>query len=159
MATRQPLWKWHRWKQYVSFYPYTKVMCYLSLGLITLICIAKLKLESTNQNGEYGHKTPIWKWHCTKSVDCSSLDLIFKAKLKLESGNRKIQYGRQVVVLQVTSLKINRFMPAATNINKHIHISINVVRWYTAYSLYSKRMRKTHMQKDILISLIAPSQI
>ena len=72
-----------------------------------------------------------WKWHCWKSIGsfpytyvmCHwSLNLIFKAKLKLESGNLRIQDGRQAAILRVTSLKINRLLPIATN-NMH-----NIIR-------------------------------
>ena len=44
-----------------------------------------------------------------------TLNLIFKAKLNSESGNWKIQYGHQAAILKVTSLKINRLWPMATN--------------------------------------------
>ena len=52
-----------------------------------------------------------------------SLDLIFKAKQKLGSGNRKIPDGRQAAILKVTSLKINRLLPMATN-NMHMKFQI-----------------------------------
>ena len=65
-------------------------------------------------------RQPFWNWRRWKSIGsypytlvlCRwSLELIFKAKLKLESGNHKIQYGRQAVILNLTSLKINRLLP------------------------------------------------
>ena len=43
----------------------------------------------------------------------------------LESGNQKIQYGRQVAILKVTSLKINRLLPMAT-INMHMKFEIEI---------------------------------
>ena len=78
-------------------------------------------------------RLPFWKWHCWKSIDvfpytqvmCQwSLDSIFKAKLKLKSGNREIQYGRQAAILKVTSLKINRLLPIATD-NTHMKFEID----------------------------------
>ena len=75
-------------------------------------------------------RRPFWKWYCWKSIGffpytqvmCQwSLDLIFKAKLKLEYGNWKIQYGRPAAILKVTSLKINRLLPIATN-NMHMKL-------------------------------------
>ena len=44
-----------------------------------------------------------------------SLNLIFRAKLKLESGNRKSNIASRWQILKVTSLKINRLLPIATN--------------------------------------------
>ena len=44
-----------------------------------------------------------------------SLDLMLKAKLKLESRNWKIQYGRQVAILEVTLLKIDRLLSIYTD--------------------------------------------
>ena len=58
----------------------------------------------------------MWRW---------SLDLIFTAKLKLESGNQKIQDGRQAAILKVTSMKIYRPLPMATN-NMHIKFEIEI---------------------------------
>ena len=54
-----------------------------------------------------------------------SLDLTFKAKLKLGSWNWKIQYGWQPAILEVTSLKINRLLPIATN-NMHMKFEIKI---------------------------------
>ena len=77
---------------------------------------------------------PFWKWHCWKSIGSfsytqvmchGSLDLIFKAKLKLESGNQKIEDGHQAAILRVTSLKINKLLPMATN-NMHIKFEIEI---------------------------------
>ena len=89
MATRRPFWKWHIWKS-IGFFPYTLVMCYWILGLIS------------------------------------------KAKQKLEFGNRKIQDGRQAAILKVTSLKINRLLPMATN-NMHMKFQIEITKqtWVT----------------------------
>ena len=104
-----------------SIYPYTQVMCYWSLDLKFK---AKLKLERGNRKIQYGRQRPFWKWHCWKSIGSFpytqvmwrwSLDLIFTAKLKLESGNQKIQDGRQAAILKVTSMKIYRPLPMATN--------------------------------------------
>ena len=50
MAARRPFWKWHRWKS-IGSYPYTWILCHLSLQLIFK---AKLKLESGNQKFQYG---------------------------------------------------------------------------------------------------------
>ena len=44
-----------------------------------------------------------------------SLNLIFRAKPKLESGNRKSNIASRWQILKVTSLKINRLLPIATN--------------------------------------------
>ena len=44
-----------------------------------------------------------------------SLNLIFRAKLKLESRNRKSNIASRWQILKVTSLKINRPLPIATN--------------------------------------------
>ena len=82
-----------------------------------------------------------WKWHIWKSIGffpytrvmCYwSLDLIFKAKQKLESGNRKIHDGGQAAILKVTSLKINRLLPMATN-NMHMEFQIEIPKqtWVT----------------------------
>ena len=69
-------------------------------------------------------KRPFWNLHCWKSIGFFQiiqvicywgLDLISNAKLKLVSGYWKIQYGHQVGILNVTSLKINRVWPMATN--------------------------------------------
>ena len=57
MATRQPFWKWRRWK-YFGSYPYIYVLCPLSLELIFK---AKLKLESGNQKIQYGCLVAILK--------------------------------------------------------------------------------------------------
>ena len=97
-------------------------------------------------------RRPFWKWHCWKSIGffpytegmCQwSLDLIlFNAKLKLESGSWKIQYGRQAAILKVTSLKINRLLPIATN-NMHMKFEIEIPKqtWVT--------LRKPcHLQTD-----------
>ena len=57
---------------------------------------------------------------------CSwSLDLMFKAKLMFESRNWKIQYGHQAAILRVTSLKINRLWPMATN-KMHMKFEIEI---------------------------------
>ena len=114
-----------------SIYPYTRVMCYWSLDLKFK---AKLKLEPGNRKIQYGRQRPFWKWHCWKSIGSFpytqvmwrwSLDLIFKAKLKLESGNQKIQDDRQAAILKVTSMKIYRPLPMATN-NMHIKFEIEI---------------------------------
>ena len=77
---------------------------------------------------------PFWKWHIWKSIGffpytllmCYwSLDLIFKAKQKSKCGTRKIQDGRQEAFLKVTSLKINRLLPMATN-NMHMKFEIEI---------------------------------
>ena len=77
-------------------------------------------------------RQPFWKWHIWKSIGffpytlvmCYwSLDLIFKAKQELESG--KIQEGHQATILKVTSLKINRLLPMATN-NMHMKFQIEI---------------------------------
>ena len=84
---------------------------------------------------------PFWKWHIWKSkgfflytlVMCYwSLDLIFKAKQKLESRNRKIQDGCHTTILKVTSLKINRLLPMATN-NMPVKFQIEIPKqaWVT----------------------------
>ena len=92
--------------------------------------IQSLDTEKSNMAA----RRPFWKWHCWKSIGSFpytqvmrhwSLDLIFKAKLKLESGNRKIQYGRQTDILKVTSLKIYRLLPRATN-NMHLKFEIEI---------------------------------
>ena len=86
-------------------------------------------------------RRPFWKWHIWKSIGffpytlvmCYwSLGLIFKAKQKLESRNRKIQDGRQAAILKVTSLKINRLLPMATN-NMHMKFEIEIAKqiWVT----------------------------
>ena len=86
------------------------------------------------KNSNMATRWPFWKWYCWKSmgsfpytqVMCHwSLDLMFKAKLKLESGNQKIQDGGQAAILRVTSLKINRLLPMATN-NMHIKFEIEI---------------------------------
>ena len=114
-----------------SIYPYMQVMCYWSLDLKFK---AKLKLERGNRKIQYGRQRPFWKWHCWKSIGFFpytqvmrrwSLDLIFTAKLKLESGNQKIQDGHQAAILKVTSMKIYRPLPMATN-NMHIKFEIEI---------------------------------
>ena len=86
-------------------------------------------------------RRPFWKWHIWKSIGffpytlvmCYwSLDMIFKAKQKLESGSWKIQDGRQVAILQVISLKINRLLPMATK-NMQIKFKIEIPKqtWVT----------------------------
>ena len=62
------------------------------------------------------------------------LHLIFKAKLKLRSGNWKIQYGCQVANLEVTSLKIYRHLPIATN-NMYMKFDIAIAKqtWVTLW--------------------------
>ena len=57
MAARPPFWKWRHWKS-IGSYPYIQVLCHLSLELIFE---AKLKLESGNQNIQYGHQAAILK--------------------------------------------------------------------------------------------------
>ena len=77
-----------------------------------------------------------WKWHCWESIDSFpytqvmsqwSWDLIFKAKVMLESGNRKIQYACLAAILNVTSLKIKRLQPIATN-NMHVRFEIEILK-------------------------------
>ena len=57
MAARWPFWNWRHWKS-IGSYPYIQVLCYWSLELIFE---AKLKLESGNQNIQYGHQAAILK--------------------------------------------------------------------------------------------------
>ena len=57
MAARRPFWKCCHWKS-IGFYPYIQVLCHLSLELIFK---AKLKLESGNQNIQYGWLAAILK--------------------------------------------------------------------------------------------------
>ena len=86
-------------------------------------------------------RPPFWKWHFWKSlgfflytqVMCQwGINSVFKAKLKLESGNWKIQFVCQAV-LKVTSLKINRLPPIATNnmLMKLFVIDIAMQTWVT----------------------------
>ena len=112
--------------------------------LFTIICrkcAAKVWIWNSKPNWSYSLETkksnmanrqPFWKWHIWKSIGSFSyslvmcywsLDLIFKAKHKLESGNQKIQDGHQAAILKVTSLKINRLLPMATN-NMHVKFQI-----------------------------------
>ena len=128
MTTRQPFWKWRRWK--------TK--CFLShshkhtkfeteIPKQTWVMLQKpCHLQSIQM------KNPIWLPGSHFENDCHwksigfypytqvfcywSLEWIFKAKLKLESGNQKIQYGHQVVILKLT-------LPMAT-INMHMKFEI-----------------------------------
>ena len=101
-------------------------------------CAAEFWIWNSKPNWSYNPETkksnmatrqPFWKWHIWKSI---GLDLIFKAKQKLESGNRKIQDGRQAAILKVTSLKINRLLPMATN-NMHMKFQIKIPKqtWVT----------------------------
>ena len=81
-----------------------------------------------------------------------SLDLIFEAKQKLESGNQKIQDGRQAAILKVTSLKINRLLPMATN-NMHVKFQTEIPKqtWVT--------LRKPDRQTDKVIPENPPHQL
>ena len=99
----------------------------------------EVKSPETQKSNMAGRQ-PFWKWHCWKSMGSLpwtqlmwqwSLDLIFKAKLRLESGNRKIQDGRQAAILKVTSLKINRLLPMATNMHMEFQIGILKQTWVT----------------------------
>ena len=122
MATRQPFRKWGHWKS-IGSYPYTWALCHWSLELIFK---AKLKIETGNQNIQYGRQAAILKVTSLKinrllpiyiKVLCHlSLELIFGAKLKLESGNKKIQYGRLAAILKLTLLKIDRLLHINTSI-------------------------------------------
>ena len=98
-------------------------------------------LSPDSEKSNRATRRPFWKWHHWKSIDffwytqvmCQwSLDSIFTAKLKLESGNQKIQYGRQAAILKVTSLKINRLLPIATN-NMLVKFEIEIPKqaWVT----------------------------
>ena len=107
-SKRRPFWKWHCW-QSIGFYPYTKVLCYWSLGLIFK---SKLKLESRNQKkSNMATRLPFWKWHHWRSIGfcpqpqtiCTcNLKQEFQIKLELCLENhatyrvqrRKVQYGR-----------------------------------------------------------------
>ena len=62
------------------------------------------------------------------------LGLNFKAKLMLESlNNKKIRYGRQVTILKVTSLKINRPLPTTTN-DMHMKHDTEIPKRTPSYS-------------------------
>ena len=90
MAARRPLWKWRRWKS-IGSYPYIQVLCHLSLELIFK---AKLKLESGNQNIQYGCLVAILKLTLLKinrllHIYISIVLLKFGVDIHLESGNQK----------------------------------------------------------------------
>ena len=95
---------------------------------------------------------------------CSwSLDLMFKAKLKLESGNWKIQYGHQAAILKVTSLKINRLWPMATN-NMHMKFEIEIPKqtWVTLrkpYQLQHPDTEKSNMATILKVTLLGINRL
>ena len=68
----------------------------------------------------------MWYW---------SLELILKAKV--ESRKQKIQYGRQVTILKVTSLKVDRLLPPMATINMHMNFEIEISKqtWVMLWKL------------------------
>ena len=99
-------------------------------------------------------RRPFWKWHIWKSIAFFPytlvmwywrLDLIFKANQKLEYGNRKIQDGRQAAILKVTSLKITRLLPMATNI-MHMKFQIEIPKQSYAPETMSRTDGRTDGQ-------------
>ena len=94
MVTWRPFWKW-QWKS-IDFYPYTQVLCYLTLELIFK---AKLQVEPGNQKILDGHQAAILEVTSLKinrllpvatTICVWNLKLKFQSKLDLCSGNHVV---------------------------------------------------------------------
>ena len=155
MATWQPFRKWGHWKS-IGSYPYTEVLCHLSLQLIFK---AKLKLESGNQKFQYGCLAAILKLTLLKinrhqHIYISIVPLKFGVDIQSQTKVRvwkpkKIQNGHQAAILKVTSLKINRLLPMTT-INMHMKFEIEIPKqtWLTSRKpchLQSPETEKSNM--------------
>ena len=123
MAARRPFWKWHKWKSIGMHIKFE-----IEIPKQTRVMLRKLcQLQSPDaEKSNMATRPPFWEWHCWKSIGffpytqlmCQwSLGLIVKAKLKF---------------LKVTSLKINRLLPKATN-NMHMKFEIEILQqtWVT----------------------------
>ena len=138
MATRLPIWRWHRWKS-ICFCPIPQTTCLwnLEFKFKTWVTPRKLcHLESRYHKIQYGCRAAILKVILLKInrlliIHTRVVALKFgllKAKLKLESGNRKIQDGHQAAILKVTTLKFNMLLPMAKN---NMDMEFEIENWVT----------------------------